>query len=60
MWLRTPKAALVTLDSNVGFASDMRVILVNNENSFFGGTVKKVLGQFLVPVTSITTLYKYP
>jgi hypothetical protein len=44
MWLRTPKAALVTLDSNVGFASDMRVMLVNHENSFFGGTVKKVLG----------------
>jgi hypothetical protein len=38
----------------------MRVILVNKENSFFGGEVKKVIGQFLVPVTSITTLYKYP
>ncbi len=60
MWLRTPKASIVTLDSNLGFVSDMRVILYNTEDSYFGGTNSTVIGQFLVPITSITTLYNYP
>ena len=60
MWLRTPKASIVTLDSNLGFVSDMRVILYNVEESYFGGKSSTVIGQFLVPITSITTLYNYP
>jgi hypothetical protein len=60
MWLRTPKASIVTLDSNLGFVSDMRVILYNVEESYFGGKFSTVIGQFLVPITSITTLYNYP
>ena len=44
MWLRTPKASLVTLDSNLGFVSDMRVVLYKVEDSYFGGTTSTVIG----------------
>ena len=60
MWLRTPKASVVTMDSDVGFASDMRVMLYNSETSYFGGESSQLIGQFLLPVTSLTTLYNYP
>lgn len=60
MWLRTPKASVVTMDSDVGFASDMRVMLYNSETSYFGGESSQLIGQFLLPVTSLTTLYNFP
>jgi hypothetical protein len=44
MWLRTPKASVVTMDSDVGFASDMRVMLFNSETSYFGGESSQLIG----------------
>jgi hypothetical protein len=63
--MRVPRGTEISLDNNVNFAADMRVCLYNKETSFLGDAIgnapsKTLIGQFLVPVVSITKLYSYP
>lgn len=50
------------LDVNVAFSSDMRVILhrINKKTFMNSSESTSVIGQFLVPVKSLTTLYNKP
>lgn len=49
------------MDKNIGFASDMRVNLYNTSDALFSKDIsKQYLGEFSVPVSSITTKYDKP
>jgi hypothetical protein len=51
----------VTLDKNIHFASDMRVLLYNCSKTWLLRREKwDVIGEFSVPVSSIATLYDKP
>ena len=60
MWLMASKPILVSMDSNLGFVSDIRIVLLRVETSYFSGAKSSLLGLFIVPITSVTTLYNYP
>lgn len=61
LWKWNAKAKLIMLNSNISFASDMRVILKRKaEQSYFGNVKDPPIGQFLVPVESIMTLHTLP
>ena len=59
-WNWSKRAQLITLNSNPNFASDMRVMLYHKDYSYYRGATQKLIGQFLVPVASIMTLYRTP
>ena len=44
----------VKLFEDLTFEADMRVILRNQENKFFGGVSDKIIGELAVPLKSLT------
>lgn len=50
----------ITLDTNVSLAPDMQVKLYQTEQSMISGESKLLIGQFNVPIDSITELYTLP
>lgn len=44
----------VKLHEDLTFEADMRVILKNQEDRFFGGLSNKIIGELAVPVKSLT------
>ena len=48
------------LDKELTFEPDLRITLYNKKAKFFGGFANLVIGEFAVPLTSITTLSNKP
>jgi hypothetical protein len=45
---------IIDLDKELTFESDMRVTLQNKKSKLFGGFSNQIIGEFAVPLNSIT------